>query len=81
MAQAILRDGKQNQKCCFLEHYAVELKQMIVMQLVMCSVTCLKLKSVNFFVNLFKMERKLSIVYYSPKGYWKGFFAVKKMAN
>ena len=54
---------------------------MIVMQLVMCSVTCLKLKSVNFFVNLFKMERKLSIVYYSPKGYWKGFFAVKKMAN
>ena len=54
---------------------------MIVMQLVMCSVTGLKLKSVNFSVNLFQMERKLSRVYYSPKGYWKGFFAVKKMAN
>ena len=27
------------------------------------------------------MERKMSSIYYSPKGYWKGFAAIKKLAS
>ena len=29
----------------------------------------------------FKMEKKLSRIYYSPKGFWKGLSAVKKLSQ
>ena len=35
----------------------------------------------SFLVNYFKMERKLLRTEFSPKGFWKGFPAVKRLAK
>ena len=41
---------------------------------------CLK-ASQSFLVNYNKLDRKLSRVCYSSKGFWKGLSAVKKLAQ
>ena len=35
----------------------------------------------SFLVNYNKLDRKLSRVCYSSKGFWKGLLAVKKLAQ
>jgi len=32
-------------------------------------------------IQKFKMEKRLASQYYSPKGYWKGFEAIKKLTQ
>ena len=33
------------------------------------------------YIQKFKMEKRLESQYYSPNGYWKGFGAIKKLAQ